>query len=113
MSRYITSTETRAETKVYKFIYLRDFFFILIYLVAALLFSEMVHSSLIIVYWIFTVIVVIFLVMPSRGNPKRRNYMAIYVMITADKKVYKPLSYSENFRSEGKLQKEKGGDMNG
>lgn len=113
MSRYITSTETRTETKVYKFIYLRDFFFIFIYLVASGLFSEMVYSSFQVFYWIFTAIVVIFLVMPSLGNPKRRNYMAIYIMITADKKVYKPLPYSENFRIEGKFQKDKGGDMNG
>lgn len=110
MARYITSTETRAETKVYKFIFVSDFFFLLFGFIIALMGSVMVHSALKVPYWIFTAVCLVFLILPSRSNPKRRNYMSIILMFGADHHVYKPIPYVHHKKIRLELEEKHGKD---
>lgn len=88
---YETTKEINAETQVYRFIYIRDFFFLLMYATATIFLSNLVHSRLLIAYYIFSAIMAIILVLPSYHNPKRRNYMAVIIFLKKDRTVYKPI----------------------
>lgn len=105
MARYITTAETRSETKVYRFIYLKDFFFLLVALVITIILAPMVHSIFVVPFYIFSAIVGVFFVLPSKSNPTRRNYMSICIMLSAKKIVYCPLPYQQQYLSDYKKPK--------
>ena len=87
--------ELRSETKVYKGIMLQDFFFIIIYMMAAYVLREMVSPSLRVLYMIFSALTGLYLTSKSRSNPGRRQYEALLLFITKDRAVYRPvINYS-------------------
>lgn len=88
---YETTKEIDSEAQVYRFIYIKDFFFLLMYATAVIFLSNLVHSKVLIAYYIFSAIMAILLVLPSYHNPKRRNYMAILIFLKKDTQVYKPI----------------------
>lgn len=88
---YETTKEINSESQVYRFIYLKDFFFLLMYATATIFLSNLVHSKVLVAYYIFSAIMAIILILPSYHNPKRRNYMAVLIFLKKDRTVYKPI----------------------
>lgn len=83
--------ELKSETKVYKGIMLQDFFFLIIYMMAAYVLRELVSSSLIVVYMIFSFLTALYLTSKSGSNKNRRKYEAIILFLKRDRAVYIPV----------------------
>ncbi len=91
--KYITVSEIKSETQVFKHIYLFDFFFLFAYIGLTAILSGIVPGQLKVWFWIFSVICAFILIAPSAGNKKRRNYQAIIIFLRKDRKIYKPIPY--------------------
>lgn len=83
--------ELKSETKVYKGIMLQDFFFLIIYMMAAYVLREFVSSSLRVVYMIFSALIALYLTSKSSSNKNRRKYEAIILFMKRDRAVYYPV----------------------
>ena len=59
------------------------------------LFDSLVYSSFILVYYVFSALVIIFLLSPARYNPKKDNYEAMYYAFTRKKNVFHSISIAE------------------
>ncbi|MBY2457026.1 DUF5592 family protein [Clostridioides difficile] len=92
---YNIPNEISSETKVFKSIYIIDFLIIMLALFFAWLTSSIVYPTLIIAYFIYTLVVAIFLVAKSPINPGMRNFMSIYLLITRDRKTYHSIDWDE------------------
>lgn len=87
--------ELKSETKVYKGIMLQDFFFLIIYMMAAYILREFVSSSLRVIYMIFSAFTALYLTSKSGSNKNRRKYEAIMLFLKRDRTVYYPvINYS-------------------
>ncbi|HCC02162.1 MAG TPA: hypothetical protein DHW78_10535 [Ruminococcaceae bacterium] len=63
-----------------------------------LLFKIFVHSWLQIPYWITAVVSSFFLVQPAAGNPKKRNWEAILLMINKDRFTHYSINHVNDLR---------------
>lgn len=89
--RYLVAKDIKSETKVSKNIYIYDFFFILIYMSVSLVLANLVHPSLKIVFFIYSLGMAVFLTAKSYYNKKRRNYESVMIMLRRDKESYSPV----------------------
>ncbi|HEY5524385.1 MAG TPA: DUF5592 family protein [Clostridium sp.] len=92
---YLIPKELNSKIKITKHLYLKEFFMFLIGMGLVFSFDSLVYSSLILVYYIFSTLVIIFLLLPARDNPERLNYEAMYYTFTRDKKTYQAISVEE------------------
>ncbi|EGT3815279.1 TPA: DUF5592 family protein [Clostridioides difficile] len=92
---YNIPNEISSETKIFKSIYVTDLLIILLALFFAWITSSIVYPTLILAYYIYTLVVAIFLVAKSPINPGMRNFMSIYLLITRDRKTYHSIDWDE------------------
>lgn len=107
--RYLVAKDIKSETKVSKNIYIYDFFFILIYMSVSLVLANLVHPSLKIVFFIYSLGMAVFLTAKSYYNKKRRNYESVMIMLRRDKESYSPVLNKS--RSRERIEKEEGYQM--
>jgi len=50
--------------------------------------KDMVHGTLVIPFLIVAILFLLWLVMPSRNNPTRRNYMSLFFLFKRDRATY-------------------------
>ncbi|MCB2309253.1 DUF5592 family protein [Clostridium estertheticum] len=96
---YLIPKELNSKIKITKNIYLKEFFLFLIGMGLVFALDSLVYSSLILVYYIFSTLVIIFLISPARYNPEKLNYEAMYYTFTREKKTYHAISISETKNS--------------
>lgn len=107
--RYLVAKDIKSETKVSKNIYIYDFFFILIYMSVSLVLANLVHPSLKIVFFIYSLGMAVFLTAKSYYNKKRRNYESVMIMLRRDKESYSPVLNKSRRRE--RIEKEEGYKM--
>ncbi|XCP83582.1 DUF5592 family protein [Roseburia hominis] len=89
---YTVVKELRSTAKYNKYIELKDLMFILSYFAVFYFFHESVYIKLQTIYFIFSFACAVFFVMKVPGNPERKNYQRMIIMLQRDFKVYKPIS---------------------
>lgn len=89
--KHIVVKDIKPETKVFKFIYIQDFFFLLTYMCGTYLLGNIVNELLIVPYYIFSGLVAVFLTVKSNWNVKRRNWESLFIFLRRDTEVYKPV----------------------
>ena len=107
--RYLVAKDIKSETKVSKNIYIYDFFFILICMSVSLVLANLVHPSLKIVFFIYSLGMAVFLTAKSYYNKKRRNYESVMIMLRRDKESYSPVLNKSRRRE--RIEKEEGYQM--
>lgn len=107
--RYLVAKDIKSEMKVSKNIYIYDFFFILIYMSVSLVLANLVHPSLKIVFFIYSLGMAVFLTAKSYYNKKRRNYESVMIMLRRDKESYSPVLNKSRRRE--RIEKEEGYQM--
>lgn len=88
---YTITREIRSETKVGLGIYAFDFFFLIIYAMVTFILRYMVHEALYVPFLIFSLLMAIFLTLPSAYNRKRRHYQSIIILLKKDYCVFRPV----------------------
>lgn len=88
--KYVVAQEIKSETKVNKWIYLFDLFFVIIYCTVSLILGGAVHAKLRIPFYLYSIICALFLTAKSRTNRHRRNYEAMILFLRRDGEVYFP-----------------------
>ena len=96
---YLIPKELNSKIKITKHLYLKEFFLFLIGMGLVFSFDSLVYSSLILVYYIFSTLVIIFLLAPARDNPEKSNYEAMYYTFIREKKVFHAISVDETKHS--------------
>lgn len=99
MARYKVTQELRSESKVAYNIYVKDFFFLIIYAGISLILGNAVHESLIVPFYIFSIAIALFLTLPSTFNKKRRNWQSILILLNKDEAIYHPVKNPSKKRS--------------
>lgn len=89
--RYVVMKEIKSKTKVNKWLYVQDIFFLAIFVAMAGMFRTYVYDKLQVAYWIFTGLMGLLLRMPSVFNPKRRMYESFMILVKKNLKTYKPI----------------------
>ena len=87
--KHIVVKDIKSETKVFKFIYIQDFFFLLFYMSVIYLLGNLVNVLLLVPFYIFSGLVGIFLTVKSSWNVKRRNWESLFIYLRRDMEVYK------------------------
>ncbi len=103
---YTAVNEIKTETKVYKGIYLFDFFFIIIYMMITWMVKDFVSSNLQVLFIVFSAICALYLTSKSATNKNRRKYQAIVLFLKHDRAVYRPVMNISK-ATENQLRKEK------
>lgn len=85
---YEITKEIKSKTRVYKYIYVQDFFFLIIYAALTFILSSMVYSAFVLPFYVVSGIFAIILILPSPWNPGRKIYMSIMIMLHKDYKIY-------------------------
>ncbi len=88
---YRITKEIKSETKVNRWIYVTDFFFLLGYGVMTMFLSGAVHEKLKVLFCIFSAVMAIFLTIPSLFNRKRRLWQSMLLFLRKDRQVYCPV----------------------
>lgn len=99
---YLIPKELNSKIKITKHLYLKEFFLFLIGMGLVFTFDSLVYSSLILVYYIFSTLVIIFLLLPAKDNPERSTYEAMYYTFIREKKTYHAISVDETRHSKDK-----------
>lgn len=106
---YIVTKEIKSETKLARWIYFQDLILILLICGLAFFLKGLVHSNIRIIYGIYSFVIAIMMVLPSKVNPGRRNYQAIVLYWTRSRQLYVYRKEEEfNGREKGKRQRHQG-----
>lgn len=89
--KYIVAQEIKSETKVNKWIYLFDLFFVIIYGTVSLILGGAVHAKLRVLFYLYSMVCALFLTAKSRTNRHRRNYEAMILFLRRDREVFQPV----------------------
>lgn len=89
--KYIVAQEIKSETKVNKWIYLFDLFFVIIYGTVSLILGGTVHAKLRVLFYLYSMACALFLTAKSRTNRHRRNYEAMILFLRRDREVFQPV----------------------
>lgn len=87
--KYLVTKEIKSETQVFWIFYLQDFMFLALWAVVCMMAKVQIHSALDIPYALFSALVGVVLMLPSRVNPKRRNYQSLVLYIMRPRNVYR------------------------
>lgn len=85
--KYIVTKEIKSEIQIAWFIYLQDAAFLVVWCIFILTQREKVHSILQIPYILFSIIVGIRFILPSKENPKRRYFQSVALYLIRPKKI--------------------------
>lgn len=88
MANYRIPKDVTSELKINKALYLTDLGILMGLLVLSMIFTNIVHSSLQIPFYIFMIIVAGLLIIRPATNPKKRMYEAIFYAIRRRKDTY-------------------------
>jgi hypothetical protein len=91
---YKIPKEIKTNIRFYGWMYLIDVGTVVGAFVFASIFSDIVHKTMVIPFYITTSIATIYLIMPSIKNPKRRNYHTFWYTLLRDKETYHPIDRS-------------------
>lgn len=91
---YNIPSEINSETKIFKNIYLIDMIILLVSLLLTIVFSNIVSSKVVMIYYVFSIGLTVFFISKSSTNPGIRNYKAIYLMMIRNRKVYKSIDWN-------------------
>lgn len=79
--------------------------------------KDMVHTALTIPFIVFTSLLLLWSVMPSRNNPALRNYMSVILFFRRDRQTYHALDHqvtkNKEFNKEINVRKDEGVEKNG
>ncbi|MBU3174416.1 DUF5592 family protein [Clostridium estertheticum] len=92
---YLIPKELNSKIKITKHLYLKEFFLFLMGMGLVFALDSLVYSSLVLVYYIFSTLVIIFLIAPAKNNPEKSNYEAMYFTFIREKKTYHAISVAE------------------
>ena len=92
---YLIPKELNSKIKITRSLYLKQFILFLVGMGVVFLFDSLVYSSLVIVYYVFSALVLLFLLAPARHNPDKYNYEAIYYAFTRKRNVFHSISSEE------------------
>lgn len=84
-------TNIESKNKVSKFLTFNSLIFLILYLCIAYMFSSKVHSSLYIPYMIYSGLMCMYLLLPSKYNKGRNHLESICLLFKNDKSVYRPI----------------------
>lgn len=87
--KYLVTEEIESPNKVMKNIEVADFFFVVGYMGITIALNSLVHEKLVVLYYIFSFLLCLFLTAKSGFNRKRRNYESIFLMLRHDINVYR------------------------
>ncbi|MEY8366765.1 DUF5592 family protein [Anaerovoracaceae bacterium 41-7] len=87
--KYLITEEIESPNRVFKNVEALDFFFVLSYMAIVYALKAMVHPSLHIPYYIFSLFCCIFLTCRSAFNRKRRNMESVFLLLKHNTAVYK------------------------
>lgn len=93
--RHIVAREIKSETQLWWFFNIKDFFFCIFYLIFGWFLSNFIASKLNILFWIFHLFMMVFLIMPSLYNTRRKNWQSFAIILKLDKNIYQPCFYDE------------------
>lgn len=85
---YVVVQELKSSSKLTEKWFVRDAIFVLVYIIAANLFTELVHPFLQAAYMIFSIFIACVLTSHTRNNPKKRVYHSIYYWLIKSRCVY-------------------------
>ena len=92
---YLIPKELNSKIKITKHLYLKEFLLFLVGMGLVFSFDSLVYPSLILVYYVLSTFVIIFLLLPARYNPERYNYEAMYYAFMRKKNVFHSISVDE------------------
>ena len=92
---YLIPKELNSKVKITKHLYLKEFFLFIVGMGLVFSLDSLVYTSFTLVYYIFSALVIIFLLSPARYNPKKDNYEAIYYAFTRNRNVFHSISIVE------------------
>ena len=93
---YLIPKELNSKIKITKNLYLKEFLLFLVGMSLVFSFDSLVYTGLILVYYVFSTLVILFLLSPARYNPQKYNYEAMYYAFTRNKNVFHSISLGEN-----------------
>lgn len=83
--------EFRTESRIWLFLYVKDFFILVFFGIIGFTLKSMVHSRLGTAFTIFNIGVGILFIIKPKSNPGKRLYETIFIMLSRDNKIYKPV----------------------
>ena len=83
-------TDIESKNKATRHLNLGNLFFIIGYMMVAYMLRGMVHTLLLFPYLLFSLACSIYLSMPSRFNQGRNNLESLFLLLRADRTVYRP-----------------------
>lgn len=86
--RYLVTKEIKSETQVFWKLYFRDFVFLILWIGTSRFLESAVHTYLQIPFLIFSIVMGVILVLPSRQNPNRRQYQSVALYLMRTKTTY-------------------------
>ena len=98
MAKSITTESIESKTKVFGNFDVFDLFFVMLYVFLCYGLRIYVHPMLRVAFLVFSAAVAVFLISPSLGNKKRKNYESIYFLLARDVTVYHPFVRKEEER---------------
>lgn len=92
---YLIPKQLKEENKIFDRpkIYWKDVKTFVILLGLFLLPKNFVHTWFLIPYWISAALFSFYLIQPSGGNPKKRNWEAVFLFICRDRTVYHSINH--------------------
>jgi hypothetical protein len=98
--RYIIPKQLKEEYKIFDRpkIFLKDVVTGAVLIGVFSLFKSLVHSWLIVPYWILAIGIIFFLIQPAPSNPKKRNWEALMLFLGRDRTTYFSLNHVQDLR---------------
>ena len=91
MSKYIIPNDIKTELKMYKEIYMFDFWVTLGTLGASWALARLIEPGFKIPFYLFMVVVIITLLSRPRSNPKKRMYQAMSYALNRSRQTYQSI----------------------
>lgn len=100
MARNNLVTNIESKTKATRLFTVQGILFFILYQLFGYAFRGFINEILFVPYLIFNLIICGFLLLPSSYNKGRNNLESLYILLTADKGIYKPYN-GEIYNMEG------------
>lgn len=111
MAMYRIPQNVSSELKINKALYLTDLFLLMGLLLFTFVMSNIVHSSLILFFYVFMAMVAGLIIIRPATNPKKRIYEAIYFAIRRRKDTYTAIDYVIDEEEETEEQEDSHGNL--
>lgn len=86
---YNIPKEIKTDVKISKFIYKNDLLLCVFYVSTVFFLSSFVANKYIMYYYIFYIMVLVYLLLPSQDNVGKKNYYSLAKVFISDKNSYK------------------------